>query len=165
MNARFPAFSNIERAIWLAVTLALAATVIVLAVLTVRMKTALDTYDDNVSSLLESVVNLDGRLKAYNEKASAIREGIESETGSHAVSKEVREKVIADLLRRNDLIPYEGTLGGTMRFAPGTGVRVLNDRWVMASFEDGHVAGNMLLGYAFKHNGSIEWTVIDSRLE
>lgn len=165
MNDRFSTFSISERTIWMAVTLALAATVIMLAVLTVRMKTALDTYSDNVSSLLESVVNLDGRLKAYNEKASAIREGIEGEAGSRPVSREVREKVAADLLRRNDLIPYEGTLGGTMRFSQGTGVRVINDRWVMVSFEDGHVAGSMLLRYAFKSNGSIEWTVIDSRLE
>jgi len=64
----------------------------------------------------------------------------------------------ADLLRNPELIPLEGVLGGTMRFSED-GVRVLNRRWVLAYFEDGHNAGDVLLRYTVK-NGKITWKVM-----
>lgn len=64
----------------------------------------------------------------------------------------------ADLVRNAGLIPQEGVLGGAMRFSED-GVRVLNRRWVLAYFEDGHNAGNALLAYTVK-NGKITWKVI-----
>jgi hypothetical protein len=71
--------------------------------------------------------------------------------------------IIEALTRRPDLIPYEGVLGGTMHFVPGES-HVLSDRWVFATFEDGHVNGHMLLEYEVSDDGSVSWQVIDAYL-
>ncbi len=62
----------------------------------------------------------------------------------------------ADLAKHRELIPYEGVLGGTMGFYSDADVHVLNDRWVFARFEDGHVGGFALLEYAVK-DGHVTW--------
>ncbi|MCG5536853.1 hypothetical protein [Ectothiorhodospira mobilis] len=69
----------------------------------------------------------------------------------------------ADLRAHPGLIPHEPVLGGRFFFVPG-GVRVLNDRWVLAVFEDGHVRGQMLLEYSL-HSGAIRWRVLASALD
>lgn len=71
-------------------------------------------------------------------------------------------------LRRNlaeqpELIPHEPVLGGSMYFVP-KGIHILNDRWVLATFEDGHIRGQMLLEYDAAH-GNVTWQVIESYLE
>lgn len=64
-----------------------------------------------------------------------------------------------DLHRKQSrLIPAEGTLGGTMAIRDS---RILNDRYAMAYYEDGHVGGYMLLKYDV-NNGNINWTVVDN---
>lgn len=67
-----------------------------------------------------------------------------------------------DLLLRPELIPYEGVLGGTMQFSK---VFVLNDKWVYASFEDGHIQGFGLYGYTIDNDKNISWKVIDYNLD
>ncbi|MEO0116834.1 MAG: hypothetical protein ABIK97_04735 [candidate division WOR-3 bacterium] len=76
--------------------------------------------------------------------------------------KDPVSEIIADLKRRKELIPYKAVLGGKMYFCE---VYVLNGRWVLASFEDGHIMGRMLLRYSVGNNGKISWRVIDSYLE
>ncbi|MEO0100548.1 MAG: hypothetical protein ABIL04_06070 [candidate division WOR-3 bacterium] len=71
-------------------------------------------------------------------------------------------EIIADLKRRQDLIPYKAILGGKMYFYE---VYVLSPRWVLASFEDGHIMGRMFLRYSVGNNGRISWRVIDSYLD
>jgi hypothetical protein len=68
-----------------------------------------------------------------------------------------------DLLQQPELIPHEPVLGGLMQFVP-EGIHVLNDRWVLATFEDGHIRGQMLLEYDVVH-GNVMWQVIESYLE
>ncbi|GAA4440243.1 hypothetical protein GCM10023188_37260 [Pontibacter saemangeumensis] len=64
-----------------------------------------------------------------------------------------------DLSRKQrELIPVEGTMGGTMTIRDS---RILNDRYAMAYYEDGHNGGYMLLKYAVS-NGNINWTVVDN---
>lgn len=67
-----------------------------------------------------------------------------------------------DLVKRKDLIPYKGILGGTMGFYDENNIHVLNRRWVFAQFEDGHIGGQMLLEYEILKDGKINWKVIDS---
>jgi hypothetical protein len=69
----------------------------------------------------------------------------------------------ADLLndlnrKQGNLIPTEGVMGGKMAIRDS---RILNDRYAMAYYEDGHKGGYMLLKYEVK-NGSITWKVVDS---
>jgi len=68
-----------------------------------------------------------------------------------------------DLTEQPELIPHEPVLGGRMFFVP-EGIHVLNDRWVLATFEDGHIRGQMLLEYEVVH-GNVMWQVIESYLE
>lgn len=64
-----------------------------------------------------------------------------------------------DLMRKQKtLLATKGTMGGTMAIQD---IRILNDRYALASFEDGHNSGNMLLRYTV-NNGTITWTRLDS---
>lgn len=60
--------------------------------------------------------------------------------------------------KQNQLIPEKGTMGGTMTIRDS---RILNDRYAMAYYEDGHNGGYMLLKYTV-NNGAINWTVVDN---
>jgi hypothetical protein len=68
----------------------------------------------------------------------------------------------ADLMRRPDLIPYEGVMGGRMQFVPG-GIAVLSPEWVYARFEDGHVGGSCLLAFDLLPGGEISWRRLAAR--
>lgn len=68
-----------------------------------------------------------------------------------------------DLMKRGDLIPYKGTLGGTMNFYGEDDIFILSSKWVVANFEDGHTNGIMLLRYTVR-DGKIHWRVMDSFL-
>jgi hypothetical protein len=60
--------------------------------------------------------------------------------------------------KQNQLIREKGTMGGTMAIRDS---RILNDRYAMAYYEDGHNGGYLLLKYTV-NNGAINWTVVDS---
>ncbi|GEM_PF-1242023 len=73
--------------------------------------------------------------------------------------------ITKDLLSRNDLIPYDGVLGGTMSFYAPQNIHILSPQWVFAYFEDGHIRGEMLLKFTIDNDGNINWSVIDSYLD
>ena len=70
------------------------------------------------------------------------------------------EDIINDLKKHSGLIPLEAVLGGTMQFNM---VRIITDKWVLASFEDGHIGGYMLLEYDVSSGGYITWKPITWR--
>ncbi|MGM0677171.1 hypothetical protein [Ectothiorhodospira marina] len=74
-----------------------------------------------------------------------------------------REDLLNDLIQRPELIDHEPVLGGTLFFIPDES-HILNDQWVLATFEDGHVRGQMLLEYQVAF-GTIDWRVLVSDLE
>lgn len=59
--------------------------------------------------------------------------------------------------KQRQLIPAEGTMGGTMTIRDS---RILNDRYAMAYYEDGHNGGYLLLKYEV-NNGNITWKTVD----
>jgi len=71
----------------------------------------------------------------------------------------------ADLMKHNEFIPYKGVMGGVMRFASERDIYVVSTRWVRAYFEDGHIAGWMMLEYQVSSKGKIFWKVINSYLD
>lgn len=75
------------------------------------------------------------------------------------------EELIADLIQHKELIPYEGVIGGTMGFYTKKDIHILGSRWVLASFEDGHIGGHMLLEYRVDPGGTITWRVIEAYLD
>jgi hypothetical protein len=68
--------------------------------------------------------------------------------------------IVADLMKHDELIPCEGVLGGKMGFGSPRGIQIINDQWVVANFEDGHIAGSMLLEYKVADGGKITWKMI-----
>ncbi len=74
------------------------------------------------------------------------------------------EELRDDLVGDPELIRSSGVLGGSMGFYFHDGIHILNKRWVFAYFEDGHMAGAILLRYEIDDRGSISWEVIDETL-
>lgn len=79
--------------------------------------------------------------------------------------EEPEAKIIDDLVSRPELIPHDPVLGGTMGFYDRDDIHILNDRWVIAAFEDGHVGGYMMLEYEITDDQELEWEIMDSYLE
>ncbi len=71
-------------------------------------------------------------------------------------------EILADLKRHPELIPYKGTLGGTMNFYDDSKIWILTSKWVLAYCEDGHVAGYLLLEYEVAQGGTIRWKTVAS---
>lgn len=76
--------------------------------------------------------------------------------------KEPVKDIISDLMRHRELIPYEGSLGGTMNFYSESQIRILTKKWVLAYFEDGHNGGYLLLEYEVTTGGRINWKALAS---
>ena len=68
--------------------------------------------------------------------------------------------LLSSLSTAEDLIPFDGVLGGTPFFVPGEAI-LLDEHYVYAPFEDGHVMGGVLLEYSFAEDGEVVWTYID----
>ncbi len=77
----------------------------------------------------------------------------------------LEEDLATDLMGHRELIPYKGVMGGTMGFYSQKDIHVLTSRWVLASFEDGHIGGRMLLEYDVSSGGEIQWKVISAYLD
>lgn len=74
--------------------------------------------------------------------------------------REIRNALVKD----PGLIGSSAVLGGNLGFYFRDGIHILNDRWVFAYFEDGHVAGALLLRYDVSPGGEISWDVLDEYL-
>ncbi len=75
------------------------------------------------------------------------------------------ENLINDLISKPDLIPHDPVLGGTMGFYSVDDIHLINDRWMLAWFEDGHIGGYVLLEFKIKEDNEIAWQVLGSYLE
>ncbi|TCK98119.1 hypothetical protein EDC19_0537 [Natranaerovirga hydrolytica] len=75
------------------------------------------------------------------------------------------EDILKDLVENNqDLIPYEGVLGGTMRWFQDH-CYILTEKYVLGYFEDGHISGQALLRYSVDNNQDITWVILDAYLD
>jgi hypothetical protein len=63
------------------------------------------------------------------------------------------------LTNQKQVLPQKGTMGGTMAIRD---IRILNARYALAYFEDGHNGGQMVLRYEVKPRGRITWKVLDN---
>jgi hypothetical protein len=75
------------------------------------------------------------------------------------------DDIITDLMKHNELIPYQGTLGGKMGFHSERDIYVVSTNLVRASFDDGHTSGWALLEYQVTDGDKISWKVLESYLE
>jgi hypothetical protein len=70
--------------------------------------------------------------------------------------------IISDLRQHRELIPYKGSVGGTMNFYSEGQIWILTKKWVLAYFEDGHNGGYLLLEYEVTKDGKIKWKTVAS---
>jgi len=78
--------------------------------------------------------------------------------------KDPLKDIISDLKRHRELIPYKGSMGGTMNFYGRSKVWILTKKWALAYFEDGHIGGYLLLEYDITKGGGINWKTLASYL-
>ncbi len=155
-----------ERYIWIAVTAVFIIVAATLAVMYARLGTTLhETYGDT-ERIKNDLVVLSEEIGRYEASLDTLRKRFKENTTAAVseVTDEQARMIVSDLISHPELIPYEGVLGGTMGFYARDSVRVLSDRWALATFEDGHRMGGMLLRYQVTDRG-IVWKVIDSYLE
>ena len=76
--------------------------------------------------------------------------------------KDPLKDIISDLRRHRELIPYTGSMGGTMNFYSESQIWILTKKWVLAYFEDGHNGGYLLLEYEVTKDGKIKWKTVAS---
>ncbi len=72
------------------------------------------------------------------------------------------KNIISDLRQHRELIPYKGSMGGTMNFYSESQIWILTKKWVLAYFEDGHNGGYLLLEYEVTKDGKIKWKTVAS---
>jgi cell division protein FtsL len=168
--------SKRERIIWISLVAIFAViSVLVFAkyktTLTLVNQIVTDLEDEKTTrtqreiNLTSQVSDLKAKVEEYNElikNSPTNNPDIINGLKHRGFNGEVQE-IIADLVKHNELIPYDGALGGKMGFYSKEKVFVLSDKWVYAYFDDGHINGYMLLSYSI-NNGNISWKVIDSYL-
>ncbi|NBF39711.1 MAG: hypothetical protein GVY14_04790 [Spirochaetes bacterium] len=132
--------------------------------------TVLVTSDGAPAPSAASATRGDGQIEALRGpqvRRTYPSEAQEDATGPQATDgpRALAERVKRDFMDREELIPFEGRLGGTMDFYDPESIYILSDRWVYAEFSDGHVQGGMLLEYTLEPDGEIRWRVLEARLE
>jgi heme exporter protein D len=145
-----------ERYVWVALSVALLTAVVILLVHYVPCRKQLAEAKRQGEATQAKLDALQGRsLLPGTDRGELNKQGLSTRGEALAV----------DLMRHRELIPYKGVMGGTMGFYSKKDIHVLTSRWVMASFEDGHIGGQMLLEYAVSPGGEIQWKVISAYLD
>jgi len=119
---------------------------------------------DSVAALADSLDAWRERARAL-EAALAARPALAPEDAARFARlglADPERAIRAAALGQSALIPFRGVLGGTMRVVEA---RVLDDHWVLAEFEDGHVAGSMMLEYRVVPGGTIVWRRLAAYLD
>lgn len=156
-----------EAILWLAVTAVAILLSVVLLVRNAGQRADLQVMQSEKEGLAAQVADLQARCEEYEKR-------VQDQPGLTPWEVEELQKkglvhpaadLVADLQKHPELVPHKGVLGGTMAFGFPEKIHVLTNRYVLAYFEDGHIAGWMLLEYAVSKGGKIFWRVIDSYLD
>ena len=117
-------------------------------------------------SLQKEIAELSVKLEIADEKIQNLSQlqDFEIELLKQKGLKDPVKDLKSDLMKRTDLIPYEGVLGGTMGFYSDENIHIVSSKWAAAYFNDGHINGIMLLKYNIQKDGKIRWYVMDSFL-
>jgi len=156
-------FSIKERFFWIVFSVILVGLIGVLLFKNIRYR---GQFQQDKELLFTRVEGIKDSLKQYKELLKA-QPGLtiwQIERFKKKGLKDPVKDIIADLMKHNELIPYEGVLGGTMGFLRDD-THVITPKWVLARFEDGHIGGHMLLEYKVSNDGKISWKVLASYLD
>ena len=158
---------RIEALIWM---LVMVAAIVLSTVLLLRH----NRLEKDLSQLQADRLALTAEMTDLRQQLSEAKQGALDRVGlmewdiEQLQKKGLRDPVgdlVSDLQEHPELIPHGGVLGGTMAFGFPEKIHVLTDRYVLAYFEDGHIAGWILLEYQVARGGRITWRRIDSYVE
>jgi len=65
--------------------------------------------------------------------------------------------IVESLERNTQIIPEKSVLGGRMRFVDS---EILNQRFIWAAYEDGHMGGEAIFEYKLNHADSISFNLV-----
>ncbi len=148
--------SSKERYLWITLFALMLALVVVLSLQYIGCRDRLQEAEREREALLATIDELKGGSLLRSWEVSQLqKEGL----------SDPADDLAADLVQHRELIPFEGVLGGTMGFYSKKDIHVLTSRWVLASFEDGHIGGCMLLEYTVSPQGKIQWKVLTAYLD
>ncbi len=158
--------------------LLLAATA--LAITTFRQHRTISSLETELEQAGEERSQLESALDEQASEVERLEEELAAEqlppsrrageaVGSlpHGMSRSEADTLLRDDLQSRgesliyELTGLEGVLGGTLDFYSREEIRVLNDRWVLAWFEDGHIGGELLLKYKIDGDRNVYWTLLD----
>jgi hypothetical protein len=142
-----------ERIIWISVTACLTGFIIVLFMMNSLVRQQIAEVQMQISK--EQLV-LEQMVRDVPTLSQADIERLKD----YGFENPVLE-IKSDLQQRTELIPYDAVLGGTMHYDK---IHILSPQWVFAAFDDGHIAGDMLLEYTVADGPVISWRVIASYL-
>jgi hypothetical protein len=127
-----------------------------------------DTLYSQAKTLEEAVMHRRLEIDSLQRRIGALT----PEPMSSSDIRELQERgledpvpnLIADLQKHLELIPYPGLEGLKMGFYDTDGIRVLNNVWVYAPFEDGHIGGDAILAYNVAPGGKITWRLVTAQM-
>lgn len=83
------------------------------------------------------------------------------EIGKSLQSDDPAGKLRSNLLSHEELIPWEGVLGGRMAISGPESIWFFAPQWALAYVEDGHTGGFLLFRFKIRE-GRIEWIPVDA---
>lgn len=120
----------------------------------------LSAYIDTQNQQLENLKNQISDLKAQESQNNEPDQSQRPWFWEALDYPKSPEALIGSLKGQNQLIPFDGVLGGTPFFVLEE-AEILDQTYVYVPIEDGHVMGGMILKYTFLGESQIEWTVVD----
>jgi hypothetical protein len=155
-----------ERFFWIGATVILLLAVVTLLLLVGNYRRKLSTLQQENRVLVTEIDSLKISLEHFRKERGNL-ELLSHEKLIGLTKKGLKDpvaEIVADLRKHPELIPYKGVLGGSMGFYYEGEIHILSSKWVLAYFDDGHIAGILLLKYEVSDEGKISWKVIDSYL-
>ena len=132
---------------------------IVLLILTALASAALNIKQKNDIGKLNFMLNEKGKQISLNNRNSFLDEGMIEELKKNGLVDPVAQ-IVNDLASHPEIIDEEGVVGGTMGFYDKSGIVILNERWVYAPYDDGHIIGYLIAEYNVAKGGKIKWKLV-----
>ncbi len=151
-----------------------------LAITTFRQHRTISSLETDLEQAVEERSQLESALDEHASEVERLEEALAGEQRPpsrragdavgrlpNGMSRSEAETLLRDDLQSrgesliHELTGLEGVLGGTLGFYSREEIQVLNDRWVLAWYEDGHIGGELLLKYTIDEEREVHWTLLD----
>ena len=115
--------------------------------------------NDNQENLTRKIDSLEQELEKQNKELaithqakewSVFSQSFTSKMDKHGVANPI-EYIDSSLRAETDLITLDAVLGGKMQFEQ---VKILGDKWVWASYSDGHIMGEAIYSFDVNKSGN-----------